>query len=883
MSLPKGGGAIKGIDEKFKVNPVNGSANFSIPLPLSPGRNGFTPALGLVYGSGTGNGIFGMGWQLDVPSIQIKRDKALPNYSNKDIYLLSGAEDLVPFVEKDMSGDWNPVSDESNGYKVFAYRPRIEGPHSKIEKIVHADHGVYWKVTTKNNLVTFFGKSESARIYDPDNPLRIFKWFAEFSFDDKGNWIQYGYKKEDMSAVPDRLSEKHRQNGFSKITNRYLKRIKYGNVRAYFPDASTPYAITDPTEVMGLEGGKHCYELVFDYGEHHGEMPSSIEEGGVAWEYRTDAFSSYRAGFEIRTNRLCKRVLMFHTFDELGTTPSLVKSLELHYSPSENRDGGLSETTYLKTAVQSGYIRREDGTYSKKSLPPMSFKYQTLQWDHTVHEVAQDSLGNLPTGLTNGHQWIDLYGEGISGILSEQSRGWSYKQNLGDLDGQGASFGPVHEVIDKPSLLGFSNGTLALQDLEGNGERQWVVKAPGPMGFYDMATQHVAQMEVGPYQPFQSIPNLDWKDSNTRFFDVNGDGRPELVISQENAFLWYENLGKKGYGIGNKIVKSFDGDVGPSMVFSDATESIYLADFSGDGLTDIVQIRNGEVSYWPNLGYGSFGAKVTMDNAPIFDFPDSFNPDYVHLSDVSGTGATDIIYLGQNTCKVYINLSGNGWSDEQDIAPFFPIDNRGNLSVIDLLGTGTSCIVWSTDVPGQHPMRYMDLMGSKKPHMLIGYSNGMGKEVTISYRNSTYFYLKDKREGNPWITKLPFPVQVIEKTTITDHIASAELNTSYRYHHGYYDHGEREFRGFGRVDQIDQESFETYKGEDELDMPPILTKTWIHTGSFTDQGTFSKQYQHEYYTDDALGHTFPDSSIENSDDFSFQELREAVRGLKGTT
>ena len=33
----------------------------------------------------------------------------------------------------------------------------------------------------------------------------------------------------------------------------------------------------------------------------------------------------------------------------------------------------------------------------------------------------------------------------------------------------------------------------------------------------------------------------------------------------------------------------------------------------GDGLTDLVCLRNGEVCYGPNLGYGGFGAKVTMD------------------------------------------------------------------------------------------------------------------------------------------------------------------------------------------------------------------------------------------------------------------------------
>lgn len=34
--------------------------------------------------------------------------------------------------------------------------------------------------------------------------------------------------------------------------------------------------------------------------------------------------------------------------------------------------------------------------------------------------------------------------------------------------------------------------------------------------------------------------------------------------------------------------------------------------------------------------------------------------------------------------------------------------------------------------------------------------------------------------------------------------------TTYKYHHGYYDGREREFRGFGRVDRYDTEEFETF-------------------------------------------------------------------------
>jgi len=71
ISLPKGGGAIKGIDEKFSVNAVNGTASFSIPIPVSQAR-GVTPNLSLSYNSGGGNGVFGLGWSLGLTETKEK-------------------------------------------------------------------------------------------------------------------------------------------------------------------------------------------------------------------------------------------------------------------------------------------------------------------------------------------------------------------------------------------------------------------------------------------------------------------------------------------------------------------------------------------------------------------------------------------------------------------------------------------------------------------------------------------------------------------------------------------------------------------------------------------------------------------------------------------
>src|SRR5262249_26981952 len=82
ISLPKGGGAIKGIGEKFGVNPVNGSSSLTIPIFTTSCRSKFSPSINLSYNSVAGNGPFGFGWQLSIPSITRKTDKGLPRYAD---------------------------------------------------------------------------------------------------------------------------------------------------------------------------------------------------------------------------------------------------------------------------------------------------------------------------------------------------------------------------------------------------------------------------------------------------------------------------------------------------------------------------------------------------------------------------------------------------------------------------------------------------------------------------------------------------------------------------------------------------------------------------------------------------------------------------------
>ncbi|OWY64945.1 hypothetical protein B7486_44565 [cyanobacterium TDX16] len=64
VTLPKGGGAIKGIGEKFAANPVTGTGSMTVPIATSPSRSGFEPQLSLAYDSAGRNASFGFGMRI---------------------------------------------------------------------------------------------------------------------------------------------------------------------------------------------------------------------------------------------------------------------------------------------------------------------------------------------------------------------------------------------------------------------------------------------------------------------------------------------------------------------------------------------------------------------------------------------------------------------------------------------------------------------------------------------------------------------------------------------------------------------------------------------------------------------------------------------------
>jgi Salmonella virulence plasmid 65kDa B protein len=467
LNLPKSGGALRGLGEKFQAGGPTGTGSHEVKLPVSPCR-GVEPALSLRYDSGNGTGPFGMGWTTSVPNITRRTDKGIPRYFDaleSDIFVLSGQEDLVPELATSPSGDLVRQTTVDGDYRVDAYRPRIEGLFARVERRTHVVTGdVHWRSITADDVTSIFGLSPGARVTNPKNPLQVFRWLLEATFDPLGHATFYEYKAEDLTGVP-RTDISEATRLANPPVNTYLKRVHYGN-RAPLTNRNPAY--TDLTALTWL------FEIVFDYGEHTTDLP---EEAGP-WALRADPFSSFRSGFEIRTYRLCQRVLLFHEIpEELGAPARLVRSTELTYDASP-------AVTYLASVRGVGYAWDASNVVTEDYTPTLRLDYTRVgSLATTVSFVAPSSLAQAPAGVDGqSYQLVDLDGEGIAGILSttaSPSPTLQYKRNLG-----GGAFAAAERLPAQPAHASIGEGAQ-LVSLNADGRLDVALFGGPTPGFYE--------------------------------------------------------------------------------------------------------------------------------------------------------------------------------------------------------------------------------------------------------------------------------------------------------------------------------------------------------------------------------------------------------------
>ena len=744
-----------------------------MPIALPAGRAGVQPELNLVYSTGNGNGPFGLGWALSIPGISRDTSKRLPIYDDsEDTFLLSGAEQLIP------------VSSPSPG--ATRYRPRTEGLFARIAHR-KAGQSDYWEVRSRNGLVSLYGDPnpvtpDSPTVRFPDNSGRIFSWPLTQTRDPFGSRIEYSYERETNRSVAPHLWDQV-----------YLRTISYGD---YGPATAAKFMVT------------------VDF----------------LYEDRPDPFSSYKAGFEIRTTRRCTQIEISTHAD----TDRVVKIYRLIYLDAFDPKQAPANGTSLLQGIE---VQGIDGALIER-LPPLEFGYTSFDPSLRRYQSLTAVGGSMPDrSLAHpDYELADLFGRGLPDVIQigDAQRYW---RNLGN--GRLDAPRPIGQL---PSGVRLGDAGVQLADADGDGHIDLLLSNGRINGYVPLTVS--GNQSAGHFVQYAAAPPFPLNDPEVRLFDLDGDGTTDALRTGARFELYYHD---RHLGWNKSATRARSSlDQFPNVQFSDAR--VKLADMTGDGLQDIVFVSAGSVEYWPYLGYGRWGGRIAMQGR--VRFPDAqivggvgFDPNRLLLGDVDGDGVSDMVYVESGQITLWLNRNGNGWSDPIVVQGTPPIADADSVRLVDMLGNGTAGILWTYDARtfGDGSYKFLDLTGGVKPYLLNRRDNHSGAATLVAYAPSTKFFIDDDTvPATRWRTRLPFAVQVVARVEVVDQISGGKLTTQYRYHGGYWDGEEREFRGFGMVEQFDTETIDSYSAQglhgsqafttvDPIHFsPPTVSRTWFH-------------------------------------------------------
>ncbi|MFJ4156990.1 SpvB/TcaC N-terminal domain-containing protein [Pseudomonas sp. NPDC089752] len=803
-TLPKGGGTVSAGGGMLSTGSADGAAGWTLPLPLPVGRE-LSPSLSLTYRSSGGNGAFGAGWHCAPPAIRRMDRLGVPRYSSSDRWLGPDGEELLLDNATPRQVASLPFSDVPAAHVLTAWVPRNGGRDERIEHwraVASLESPGFWLQYHDDGGITLFGWSAAARLAEPGAPSHVACWYAEETVSATGEHIIYHYQSEDQAGC-----DAHERAMHPHVANNYL-------IAVYAMNAIPRLGLLIPEKAFRADDFMTVMQL--DYGERGGHITTAPAfEVRAPWSVRQDCFSYWRWGFDCRVRRLCHDVLLWHRTrmmeGEADPRPELVSRLHLEYDPS-----GVASV--LVAARQVSYAA--DG--AAQLQPPVEFEPIRPGCERPGWELLPDL-----DGFSAPHwQLADLHGEGLPGLLYQDTGAWWYRapQRNSDAGGEAVSWGVAQPLPDAPLP-----GTGVLADLDGDGMPHWLLNLPGLRGSFTRSTD-------GDWRDFiaaDAMPS-ELAHAAAQLVDSSGGGLLDLVMIGPRSV----RLSCRVRGVGWEPAKDIHARSTLPLPGGEH-RLVAFADLAGTGLQQWVEVTADGVTYWPMLGYGRFAHPVSMPGFAV----EQFNASSVLLGDTDGSGTTDLLYMEHDRIRVFVSQNGNTFVESASITPpaGLVLDRTCKVQMVDLRGQGTAELVVSV----QHPMprSWVYRFNDRRPWLLAQVCTNTGGRTLFDYRSSAQCWLDEKleleRQGRVAVSRLPFPVHTVSQVTSINDISGLCMVSGLQYRGAVWDPEEREFRGFMHLLQTD--TLSDAQGTAAERSPPAQERRWFLSGleepdSFAPQG-----------------------------------------------
>ncbi len=787
ISLPSGPGSIEGLGESFEAQLNTGTSSYGVGFALPPGRAGLQPNLRLSYNSGQGNGLAGLGWNLDLPMIKRQTDKGFPAYNAQDTFVFQG-EELVPLNNEER--DWR--CENESGFQRFR---QID-----TDGDLAADA---WEMTERNGTRHIFGQYHGqggrwSRVAHPNLPpspeLRFhhtYCWVLDTTIDLHGNRIEYEYSQGPGVLYPGRITYAH--------------------------------------------SGAISHEVLFGFAARADVFDDYRPGFSAKWDKRLNSV-------EARSNGMRVRLYKLDYADEL--TPSERAEMGMGLPDISllcrvkqlGRDGNA--VNYLPPLL-FGYSQLALGAAVAGTIAEQGGGAPTLD--------LADEHGDTQLADVNGDGLPDLFSTLPQGGINVQQ----VSLNLGEEDVGGGAFTffapPL--LVANPSQPLLSQPNTTLTDMDGDGLVDLVQIVPDFPGIRldtyrnrarldEVADEDPAKLGFEPFNAVQEHVSdapffLSFSDPGTRQVDLNFDkvsdflniapGFPTPII--QASYRDREGLWRHVFDWGDHAPP----DMPNSLSFTEGENSnpaVHLADLNGDRLQDIVllELSGGGVGaqlslrYWPMRGLGRWAESRVIqpaagDNLQV----DAIDLRDVYLEDVTGDGLTDLLIMNgsgsESVLTLRVNIAGQRWAAPVVLGGLPAYDPRAEsqptiFRFADINGNGSRDLVFRNQGIGGGWF-YVELLPQGRPNQLVRINNGLGKNTFITYGASTREMQRARQAGAPWTTKAAFPVDVVKRIRTTcglDLNGDGKLDqmvSDLQYRDAFYDGFEREFRGFAFAQRLD--------------------------------------------------------------------------------
>jgi hypothetical protein len=377
-------------------------------------------------------------------------------------------------------------------------------------------------------------------------------------------------------------------------------------------------------------------------------------------------------------------------------------------------------------------------TYSSGGVNTVAVAVADLNGDGYPDIVlASECHATLPKGNCNGSGVVSVLlgnGDGTFGSAVTYSSGGILARGVavGDVSGDGIpDLVVVNNVGTVGVLLGNGDGTfqpattygsggydavsVAIGDLNGDGFQDLIVANECPIdgsGSCDGEVGVLLGSGDGTFQAPVSYGSGGYNADSVAVADVNGDGNPDLVVSNETGFNPADQ-GSVGVLLGNG-----DGTFQTATTYASGglgSVSVAIGDLNGNGKLDLVVASlcltvgdcenqdDGVVGVLLGNGDGTFQAPVIYDSGGWPESTPYSEGLSVAIGDVNGDGNPDLVVANscasgddEKDCKIGVVavLLGNGDGTFQNPLPFSSGASYGQaLAVADVNADGRPDVI----------------------------------------------------------------------------------------------------------------------------------------------------------------------------------------------